>query len=584
MTTKFLQTGILSVLCSIVVLHAQSFTAVHDTTDPVVTDQVESGGGTWFDANGDGYLDLFVANGNLSVVNNALYINDTKGSFIKVQSGAVVTDGGSSIGGTVGDFNGDGHPDLFVTNRQNFGNFLYTGTGDAALQKVTTGPPVTDIANSNSSSWVDLDGDGDLDLFTVNFQGNNFLYKNSGPPSYAFLRVDTGGIILDGSNFSIHGAWADYNNDRRPDLFIGNAGTQNDLLFTNTGTGAFTSTTLADGRATLGASWGDYDNDGDLDLFVANFQNQKSFLYRNSGAPSYSLVRIDTGIVCTDPGNSVGSVWADFDNDGDLDLFVANDGQNNFLYRNSGYPDYAFTKIVSGPIVNDGGNSFGSAAADYDNDGDVDLFVANRLNQRNFLYRNDGNANHWTTVILSGANSNRSAIGAKVRIEATVNGISRWQMQEVAAQTGYNSQNLHLHFGLADAPVIDSMVIDWPSGRTERFAGLSVDGIRTFTEGQGATAVRGVHPPSYHNAVLYQNFPNPFNPETSIRFSVPSEGPVTVEVFSLLGERIATLVRGSMGPGEHIAQWNAASQASGIYLCRLTTAHGMEMKKMTLLR
>src|SRR5262249_31978609 len=151
---------------------AQTFTRVTDPTNPIITDQFQSGGGCWVDLVGDGYLDLFVANGNLTNQPNALYRNMRPGGFVKVVTGNVVTDGGSSIGGTFGDFDHDGRLDLFVTNRNNFGNFLYRGLGDTVFAKVTGVPPVTDIANSNSSSWVDLDGDGVLDLYVVNFQGN----------------------------------------------------------------------------------------------------------------------------------------------------------------------------------------------------------------------------------------------------------------------------------------------------------------------------------------------------------------------------------------------------------------------------
>jgi hypothetical protein len=565
---------------------AQTFTRITDTSNPVVTDQYESGGGTWFDANNDGFLDLFVSNGNLSSVNNSFYLNDTNGGFRKVIVGPVVTDGGSSIGSTVGDYNADGNPDLFVTNRQNFGNFLYMGTGDSALVKITSGQPVTDIANSNSSSWVDVDNDGDLDLFTVNFQGNNYLYRNSGAPAFTLTRVDTGSIVTDGSNFSIPGAWADYNNDRRPDLFIGNAGTQNDVLYTNAGNGAFIPQSFSDGKASLGASWGDYDNDGDLDLFVSSFLNQKSYLYRNAGAPGYAMVRIDTGIVCTDAGNSVGSVWTDIDNDGDLDLFVANDGQNNFLYRNSGYPEYIFTKITAGAVVSDGGNSFGCSSADYDNDGDMDLFVANRLDQKNFLYANDGNANHWITIAAKGTSSNRSGIGTKVRLRSVINGHPLWQMQEVAAQTGYNSQNLLLHFGLGNASVIDSLIIEWPSGRTELMTGLSVDTIRTFTEGTGPLSVNTGAPAVPNGSIILGNFPNPFNPSTTITYTIPSASDVRLELFDALGRSVTVLVDQFQQAGTFRVPFSAesASHASGLYLCRLTSGSLTTVKKLMLMK
>lgn len=563
-------------------LSSQSFTKITDPTNPVVADEVESGGGTWLDINNDGFLDLFVANGNLSNVNNALYLNLKNGNFKKVTSGSIVSDGGSSIGGAAGDYNADGKLDLFVTNRNNFGNFLYRGSGDSVFTKITSGNPVTDIANSNSSSWIDIDNDGDLDLFTVNFQSDNYLYLNSGSPNYTFTKIDSGAPVKDGGKFSIQGIWADYNNDRKPDLFIGNAGAENDVLYMNQGSGYFMPTTFADGKSTLGASWGDYDNDGDLDLFTAMFLNQKSYLYVNNGPPNYSFTRIDTGIVSNDAGNSVGSTWCDIDNDGDLDLFVANDGQNNFLYMNSGFPDYRFTKVTTGVIVNDGGNSFGCAPADYDNDGDIDIFVANRIVEKNFLYANDGNSNHWITVKLVGINTNTSAIGTKVRIKATMNGTSVWQMQEVMAQTGYNSQNLWLHFGLGDATVIDSLTIEWQSGSTEYYTAQQVDKLFTFTEGVGPTGVSRTNINAPEGFKLYQNYPNPFNPTTTVKFIIAENGEVTIKLFDSIGRMVRTVVRGTFIAGEHTAELNAENLPSGVYYCKIITSSFTDVKKIIL--
>ncbi|HTK80865.1 MAG TPA: FG-GAP-like repeat-containing protein [Bacteroidota bacterium] len=495
MLNKFSSTVLPMMFLIPVLMFGQTFTKITDPANPVVTDAYESGSGSWIDVNGDGYLDLYVANGNLSSVDNSLYMNNRHGGFFKVTNGDMVNDGGSSIGSAWGDYNRDGKLDLFVTNRNNFGNFLYRGAGDTNFTKITTGGPVTDIANSNSSSWVDADNDGNLDLYVINFQGNDYFYRNSGSPSYSLTRIDTLQQVGDGANFSISGSWADVNNDGKIDFFAGNAGTQSDLLYLNNGNLSFTKTVLADGRASVGNSWGDFDNDGNIDLVVTNTLGQNNILYHNGGPPNYALTPVSSSIVSNDGGNSVGSAWGDVDNDGDLDLFVANDGGNNFLYLNDGPPNYTFTKVTLGVVVNDGGNSFGAVAGDYDNDGFLDLFVANRLNQQNFLYHNDRNSNHWIELLLGGTISNPTAIGARVHVKATINGVARWQMRDVQPQSGYNSQNLNLHVGLGDATLIDSLVIQWPSGAQQTFVNIAADRILRVAE-LDSSAVGLAQPPN----------------------------------------------------------------------------------------
>jgi len=571
-------------LCVIDTAYPQTFTKITDITNPVVTDQYESGGGSWIDVNNDGWLDLFVANGNLTSQNNSLYINRRKGNFTKVMTGAVVNDGGSSIGGAFGDYNADGNPDLFVTNRNFFKNFLYRGTGDSTFIKITTGNIVTDSSNSNCGHWVDIDRDGDLDLFVINFQGNDFLYLNSGAPSYNFTKIDTAAFLLNAADFSIPAAWGDFNNDRFPDLFVGNAGTQNDFIYKNNGNLSFSKTILADGRSTLGASFGDFNNDGYLDLFVANYLNQNNILYRNSGPPDYSFIRIDTGVVSNDGGSSVGSCWGDVDNDGDLDLFVSNDnGENNFLYLNSGAPGYGFTKITTGAIVNDGGNSFGNVFGDYNNDGAIDLFVANRLNQNNFLYLNNGNSNKWLGVKCRGALSNRSAIGSKVKVKALINGQPVWQMREIVSQSGYNSENLVLNFGLGNATAADSIIVQWISGTNSVFTNVPFNRYVTLSEDGTINSINDniAIPDKF---TLSQNYPNPFNPVTQMEFGISNMGFVSLKVYNVLGEEIKTLINEIKPAGKYETTFDGSNLSSGIYFYTMKAGEIVITKRMLLLK
>ncbi|MCA9727210.1 MAG: CRTAC1 family protein [Candidatus Eisenbacteria bacterium] len=517
---------------------AQSFTRVLDPANRVVTDTGNSGGGCWVDLDDDGDLDLLVANGNLVSQANALYLNTGAGTFVKVTTGAVVTDGGSSIGGTFGDYDGDGRLDLFVTNRNNFGNFLYHGEGDTLFTKVTETPPVTDISNSNSSSWVDVDGDGDLDLYVVNFEATDFLYRNDGG---TFVSVNA--PPLAGTSSSIPGAWADYDADRDPDLFLGIAGSVDDVLWRNEGELDFTSIPFSDGRTTLGASWGDYDNDGDLDLVAPSFLNEATVLYRNEGAPDYTLTPDNASPVSNTFANAVGSGWGDYDNDGDLDLFMGANAQNNILFENQGPPSYDLVRVTTGTLVTGGGNSFGCVWGDYDGDGQLDLFVANQQNQINFLYHNDGNANHWLTVRCAGTASNPTAIGARVHVRATIGGSPRWQLQEVAAQSGYNSQNLDLHFGLGDATVVDSLWIEWPSGIDQVLVAVAPDRLLRVTE----SASSSTGDPADGTGLRLQWDGG----RREVRYALPEDGEVMLALFDVGGRQVRSLVLGDRSRGVH---------------------------------
>jgi hypothetical protein len=235
----------------------------------------------------------------------------------------------------------------------------------------------------------------------------------------------------------------------------------------------------------FGGSWGDYDNDGDFDLFVTRTvfgspATSYNSLYRNNGDGTFTTVTGDT--VVTDGAYSYGSCWGDHDNDGDLDLFVANSGIN-FLYENIGG---SFVRAEAGAITTDANDSHGAAWGDYDRDGDLDLFVTNSggSGEDNTLYRNNGNANSWISIKCIGILSNRSAIGARVSVKATIDGSPVWQVREVSSQTGYCGQNtLDAHFGLGDAAVIDSLRVEWPSGMVDEAADIGINRFVDLTEG-----------------------------------------------------------------------------------------------------
>jgi len=394
------------------------------TIGDIVNDGGTSRGCAWADYDNDNDLDLFVANDYDQ--NNFLYSNNGDGTFIKISSGSVVNDGAMSSSISWGDYDNDADLDLFVANYVDQKNFLYQNDGTGQFKKVTNGNIVNDISFSMGSSWADYDNDGYLDLFVTNGGSsvlqNNFLFHNNGDSS--FIKITTG-IIVNDASYSEGCCWGDYDNDGDLDLFVANNNDQDNNLFSNNGDGTFTKITTGivvnDKGNSMGGSWGDFDNDGDLDLFVTNWLDQNNFLYANNGDGTFT--KILSSPVVSDAGHSWGSAWGDFDNDGDLDLFVANAGnQKNFLYSNKG--DGTFEKISTGIVVEESVTSTSVSWGDYNNDGFLDLFVSSEDNQKNCLYANNGNGNNWINIKCVGTISNHSAIGAKVRVKAIINGIS----------------------------------------------------------------------------------------------------------------------------------------------------------------
>ncbi len=445
------------------------------TTGDMVNDGGVSWGTSTVDYDGDGYLDIFVANNGV----NFLYRGNGDSTFVKVTSGDIVTDADNSRAGSWGDYDNDGDLDLFVANNGG-DNRLYQNNSDGTFTKITEGIIVNDGGSGRSCSWVDYNNDGHLDLSVTNFGQNNFLYRNNG--DLTFTKITSGDLVNDGGS-STASNWIDLDNDGDLDFFVANFN-QNNFLYLNNGDGTFTKITsspvVSDGATSTGGNWGDFDNDGDIDLFVSNLSNVDNLLYTNDGPPNYSFTQVTAGDVVSQGGDSYVSSWVDHDNDGDLDLFVTNrNQQNNFLYENSGDPGYTLSSITDGILVEDGASAYGSTWGDFDNNGYLDVFV-NILGQNNALYLNNGGSNHWLQVKATGVASNKSALGARIRIKATIGGTPTWQMQDISGQTGYYSQNsLEAEFGLGDATTVDSLVIDWltPAGSVDFHTDVAVDMI-----------------------------------------------------------------------------------------------------------
>lgn len=453
------------------------------TTGPPVTDGGDSRGAAWGDYDNDGDLDLFVSNNG----NNFLYRNEGNGGFTKITSGSIATDGDAARGCAWADYDNDGWLDLYAANANpSKPSFLYRNNGNGTFTRITTGSPVTDLGLSRGCSWADFDQDGYVDLFRafVDVQ-NEQLYRNNGNGTFTRLA----GLAVD-NVYSFTGDWCDYDNDGAIDLLVAADGGLH-RLYRNRGNGSFDRISAFESLvvdAAVGAAWGDYDNDGDLDLYQANYASGlvKNALYRNNGDGTFT--KIVAGIVPVEGGYSWSPAWVDFDNDGFLDLFVGNGSpnagapvQSNFLYHNNG--DGTFTKILSAAITKDLANAVGCTVGDYNNDGFVDVFVANAFGQSNALYRNAGNSNAWINLKLIGTASNRSAIGARVRVNAVIGGASRWQMREVTSGDGYTGQDsLNAEFGLGDATNIDVVCLEWPSGVLQELTNVAVRQFLNVTE------------------------------------------------------------------------------------------------------
>jgi hypothetical protein len=430
-------------------------------------------GAAWGDFDGDGFEDVFVPNANGR--RNALYRNNGDGTFTKVVSGIVVAEGGRATAAAWGDYDNDGDLDLFVANFGN--NFLYRNNGDGTFAKITTGPVVTDNANSNACAWGDYDNDGWLDLFVANDPANNALYHNNGNGTFA--KVTTGSIVLDGGA-STGCAWGDYDNDGWLDLFVANRSGQNNFLYHNNRDGTFTRVTAGaiatDTGNSYGAAWADYDNDGNLDLFVTNFGGV-NFLYRNNGDATFTRLTTWASNALT-PGASVAASWGDFDNDGFLDLFVANGGPNNYLYHNNGASaaGATFTRLPNPFPTRELTPSSSATWSDVDGDGDADLFVPSYQGLSNALYENrSAGTNHWLKVRCIGALSNRAGIGARVRLKTAGTNGDLWQLRAISGGSGSSQDGLTAEFGLGEAKVVQTLEVRWLSGAVQTFFAVAAD-------------------------------------------------------------------------------------------------------------
>lgn len=487
-----------------------TFTRV--TEGDLVTIPAYYWGGSWGDYDDDGWLDVFVG-ATLQFDQNFLYRNERDGTFTRVDDAAMPKSPSNQHGSAWGDYDNDGHLDLIVTagNPEVTHTMLYRNNGDGTFSWTTDNAIYNDFYYArpgvHGPSWGDYDNDGLIDLFIGGHDIHNRLFHNDG--GGAFTRITDHPFVNDlhpdnGAGSEAR-AFVDYDDDGDLDLYVSNVSVFSEVvippsfIFTsvlhrNDGGGTFTRVTdsgLSRRREnTFASCWADYDNDGFPDLFLAN--EDTNSLYRNDGDGTFTRIADSPMVQESIPRVAFFATcaWGDYDNDGFVDLFVTSADlplryRKSFLYHNDG--DGTFTKIIDGEVVT-GGITGQVSWVDYDNDGFLDLFLAvvgqfGNVLVTNLLYHNDGNANAWLNVKLVGTVSNRSAIGAKVRVHAFYRGESRWQLREISGGDSQNNQqSLNAEFGLADATSIETVRVEWPSGIVEELHDVAPRQFLTITE------------------------------------------------------------------------------------------------------
>jgi enediyne biosynthesis protein E4 len=480
------------------------------------------------DYDGDADLDVYAVNGaalpgaDYAVApRNALFRNDGGGRFVDVTTTAGVGDTGYGLGCGVADYDGDGHVDIYVTN---YGpNVLYRNRGDGTFEDVAHEAGVAGDALSASCAFLDADGDGLLDLYVVNYVqfdpatnpvcrsgdvvtyctpkvlpgASDGLYRNRGDGTFEDVTQLSGIYLPDSKGLGV--ATGDLDNDGDTDIFVA-CDTTPDLFYRNDGTGVFEEhglfAAIAISREALayggmGVATADFDNDGWVDVGVTNFQDQTNFMHRNVEGVYFQDVSLDTGVGAASlPMLGWGVEFADFDQDGRLDMFVANGhlDDNVRAYDPMGryaQPDHLYLAQADGSfrLLDDAAittprSSRGAAAGDIDGDGDIDLIVTT-LEGPLAVLRNDLHVGHRMTLSLVGRGPNTAAMGARVRL--TAGGAT--QMREVHGGSGYLSQSdTQLHFGLGAATTVERIDITWPDGAVQTLRSTAVGQTLVVTQ------------------------------------------------------------------------------------------------------
>ena len=489
-------------------------------------------GVAWIDFDNDGLPDLFFSNGadlahGKPSPGNVLYHNLGNGKFEDVTKKAGVAGNGMfATGATVGDYDNDGFLDLFVTGYNS--RQLFHNNGDGTFTDVTAKAGVSGGGWSSSAAWVDYDRDGYLDLFVARYLEYDIKtapycgYKQEGFRMYCdpqqfdgvpaqlfhnnhdgtFTDVSVKAGIANRAGKGLGVVVGDIDLDGWPDIFVTNDGVRN-FLYRNKGDGTFQDITYTAGTgfdmngkamAGMGTEIADFDGDGLPDIFLTAFSREYNTLFRNLGKLQFEDVTLKAGLQSGFLTLAFGTKLFDYDNDGLLDIFCTNGHvtdnvelydpqltyrQSDLLYQNIGGGKFKDVSAESGPAFRIKHVGRGAAVADFDNDGDLDIVIAD-CGGPALLYRNDGgNRNHWLAIKARGRESNRFGLGSKVRV--TAGGAT--QYREINPSGSYlSTSDMRLYFGLGKETVARRLEIEWPRGKKQVLENVPAGQVLTLDE------------------------------------------------------------------------------------------------------
>ena len=504
-------------------------------------------GCAFLDYDNDGWMDIYFVNGGAAdfykpprPLRNALYRNNHDGTFTDVTEKAGVGAGGYGMGVAVGDYNADGFPDMYVT--QYGRSILYRNNGDGTFADVTEKAGVSAPGWASSAVWFDYDNDGLLDLFVCQFvefsksihhrcgDPNNpalkgeaeycypkiykpmpcWLYRNNGDGTFTDVSQQVGIAANPGKSWGV--VATDVNNDGFLDLFVANDTVAN-FLFMNRGGKRFEEIGFTAGvafgeqgkaRSGMGVDAADYDQDGWSDLFVTNMDHEFYALYRNRHDESFDDKTSAAGIArSTQLMSGWGVKFFDYDNDGDLDLFIANGHPDDLinkiypavfyrepllLFENTG-GGFKNISAAAGPVFQQPMAGRGLALGDFDNDGAVDVLISNNDEPPLLLHNDAARAHHWLGLRLVGKKANIDAVGAKIIYQA---GDLKRTREKIAGGSYLSSQDPRIVLGIGARTKIDWLEIHWPAPSTliERIASPPLDRYITITEGHGIAGAK----------------------------------------------------------------------------------------------